>query len=116
MDREDRQRRGVERGECRTGVPVVEMQDIGRIDFDERSDRPGEAEEPLVVVGPTLAVGLQVRMRTRHSRHGDQVQSTGDRMETGTNRRGTDPVGDVEPGRGLADQRWFGFPPRIGSA
>ena len=96
VDRKYRRWRVVECREHRTGVPVVEMQDIGRVVFDERGHRPGEAEEPLVVVGPALAAGPQVRMWTRHSRHGHQVQPTDDRMETGTNRRRTDPVGNVE--------------------
>ena len=72
MHGQHRRRDVAEAGDGRRGVPVVQVQEVRSQHSRERRDGHREAEEAGVVVGPSLAVLVQVRMGPPHARHVDQ--------------------------------------------
>ena len=104
VDRQHARRRIVEGGEHRGGVPVVEVQHVGRVGANVFGDRRGETEEPLVVVGPPVPARLEIRMRTCHPRHRHEVQPTHRGMRPDPERRRADPTGHGDRGGRLVDE------------
>ena len=98
----DARRVVLERGEGAGRVPVVEVQDVGAELAPQIGHSHGEPEEPLVVVGPTGAVGLEVGMRAGDARDADEVQLAGHRMLPDPHARRPDPPRQREVERDLA--------------
>ena len=82
-----------EEGGCRGGVPVVEMDDVGRVLDRQGGDRRREREEALVVVGPALSLLVDVGVRTVHAGNVDQIDRTDPGVVAATDSGPADPVG-----------------------
>ena len=85
-------------------MPVVEVQNVGWVSLDKCSNRPGEPEEAFVVVDPAAAVGIEVRMRTCHAWHADQVQRANLGVAAAPHDRCADPVRHLQGCDGFIDQ------------
>ena len=92
-------------GERRTGVPIVQMNDIWAVPFDQRRHGPAETEEPVAVVLPPGAVRLEVRVCASHPGDRDQREGTHHRVAPAGDHSRADPVGDGEVERGRVHQR-----------